>query len=1050
MKKNKQVKTIKQPKNKKAISKLIIRIGTLLVLIVAMIIGVYFSADSFRYSYKNGIAYSGGYQVQVNVLDKSDPNFSPDTPNGDSKKGLDLLRNKLDPLSNQNLYLQTLGRNSVEVVVGKNMFKSYNALSRTIQRLGAIYLTNSKGKDLLVSDNNGTKERTPLSDVISGSTTGVDQSRRPTITLKIKDQTKWDSIINGLKPSQGGGQAEPLYIWTDIGQFIDDLRHDTDNIQAIAAVFNAEIRSKVSAGDWSNIYQIFNVEYYDAGTSQLHTGNLLDLALSYPISQVRTWMEDLRFRFTSVPTDRLLIDPNDKTATTNQFIDPLRPYLQTIIEYNTALTDLYKEHIINWNSIKLGTGAAENSNQITTSTETEARQISNLINGGLSGLEFVIRGYREIPPVVSANVFKISLIILGVLVLAIFVVLLVYYRLFGFIAILTLMFTIIATLYFSSLLKVQISPESIAALLIAFGLALEGNFLFFSRYKRERYENQIPFEPAMKIANKQTIAVFIAALVVLIILGLSLFWQGTNNIKSFATILLVGLIISVVMVFAVARLMYWIVIKLRWQEKHPWLDVSRFSIWKLFMKNRVVTTTAPEAVAASAQLQPTVIAEATSPITESDNVENKAAKKGKQHKIGKWTFYNITKWTPIVGIILLIVALAIAFAGKANVANSIKSGINFTINQDLWGTDNDEIAITKLSTQLESIRNTARYNFSYNIYVLKKQESGVNNRILVVSTNITKGTFERELLTAIASFYNATPDDPSLTLQQTDPIMEGYILKIAAISIGIGLACIFVYTLFRLDWAQFVGMVLASLFTLVTTIAIAIITQLLITFEMSIAFLAIFGFAIAFTTMVMVRVKQNKKTINIREYETFFASMSQHRLQVKRLRRAHKLYYQEEFKKLAIKHPELKLREIKKQYHDQLKRVRLVAKDIKSKNHKVIREVRKDFRVYNYEHNFLQKVANITIKQMLQHCLTLGIMFAILLITLAAFSGSWFGFNIVILIGLIVGMFATLFVGIPVWVALEKYRTLNKIRVKNYLDSQRVKIDEQIVVGIND
>ncbi|AOX43938.1 bifunctional preprotein translocase subunit SecD/SecF [Spiroplasma sp. NBRC 100390] len=1048
MKKNEQITTIKEPKNKKAISKLIIRIGTLIVLIVAMIVGAYFSADSFRYSYKTGIAYSGGYQVQVNVLDKNDPNFSPDTPNGDSKKGLDLLRNKLDPLSNQNLYLQTLGRSAVEVVVGKDMFKSYNALSKVIQRLGAIYLTDSKGKDLLVGDNNGTKERTPLSDVISGSTTGVDQNRRPIITLKIKDQAKWDSIINSLKPSEGGGQAQPLYIWTDIGQFIDDLRHDTENIPAIATVFNAEIRSKVSASDWSNIYQIFNVEYYDAGTSQLRTGNLLDLALSYPISQVQTWMEDARFRFTSVPLDRLLIDPNDKTATTNQFIDPLRPYLQTIIEYNTALTDLYKEHIINWNSIKLGTGAAENSNQITTSTETESRQISNLINGGLSGLEFVIRGYREIPPVVSASVFKISLIILGVLVLAIFVVLLVYYRLFGFIAILTLLFTIIATLYFSSLLKVQISPESIAALMIAFGLALEGNLLFFSRYKRERYENQIPFEPAMKIANKQTIAVFIDALVVLIILGLSLFWLGTNNINSFATILLVGLIISIVMVFAVARLMYWIVIKLRWQEKHPWLDVSRFSLWKLFMKKRVALTTAPDALAASAQLQ---MPETSEPvIAANDNVATVIPKKGKQYKVGKWTFYNITKWTPVVGIILLIVALAIAFAGKANVANSIKPGINFTINQDLWGTNNDETAIAKLSTQLESIRKTARYNFSYNIYILKKQESGVNNRILVVSTNITKGTFERELLTAIASFYNATPDDPSLALQQTDPVMEGYILKNAAISIGVGLACIFVYTLFRLDWAQFVGMVLASLFALVTTIAIAIITQVLITFEMSIAFLAIFGFAIAFATMVMVRAKQNKKAINIREYETFFTYMSEHRSQIKRLRRAHKAYYQEELKKLAIKHPELTLREIKKQYHDQLKRTQLAAKDIKSKNNKVIREVRKDFRVYNYEHNFLQKVANITIKQMLQHCLTLGIMFAVLLITLAAFSGTWFGFNIVILIGLIAGMFATLFVGIPIWVALEKYRALNKIRVKNYLDSQRVEIDEQTVIGIND
>lgn len=1054
-----QVKIIKEPKDKRAISRLIIQIGTLIVLVIAMIFGALFSADSFRYSYRTGIAYSGGYQVQIDVFDKRDPNYSPDNINGDSKKGLKLLRNKLDPLSNQNLYLQTLGRNSVEVIVGKDMFKSYNDLNKIIQRLGAIYLTDNKGKDLLISDNNGTKERTLLSDVISRSTTGVDQARRPIITLQIKNQQKWDSIINSLKPSEGVRQAQKLYIWTDIGQMIDDLRHDIDNIQAIATFFSVDIRSKVSSTDWTNIYHIFDVEYYDTGTSRIQRGNLLDLALRYPISQIKTWMEDSRFRFTTVPTNRLLIDPNDKSATTNAYIDPLRPYLQTIIEYNSVLTEAYKKYIINWNSIKIGTGGAtENSNQITTSTETEARQISNLINGGLSGLEFTIRGYREIPPVVSSNVFKISMIILGVLVLAIFIVLLVYYRLFGLIAVLTLLFTIISTLYFSSLLKVEISPESIAALIIAFGLSLEGNLLFFSRYKRERYENNIPFEPAMKIANKQTINVFIDVLVVLVILGLSLFWTGTNNIKSFATILLVGLIIAIIMLFFIARLMYWIVIKLHLQEKYPWLGVSRFSLWTwLFIKKSRKLDTDVKMVDSStidlpSDVEVNLTANAETELSASAPLENK---KRKQLKRGKSNFYNITKWAPIVRIILLIIALAIGFVGKANIANTIKPGINITVNEDLWGTDGsqqvpDKVAIANLNTQIEEYLQIKRHNFSFNIYVIKRQDSVNINRILVVSTNITKGTFERELLSSIASFYGASPSDTSLTLQQTDPVMEGYILKIVTISLAIGLACIFVYTLFRLDWAQFVGIVLAAIFALIVTIAIAIITQLLITFEMSIAFLTIFGFAIAFGTMVMALVKQNKKEINIREYETFFAYMSEHRAQIKRLRRAHKVYYQDELKKLAVQNPDLKLKELKKQYRDQLHRVQLVAKDIKSKNHKIIWEIQKEFRIYNYEHNFLQKVANVTMKQMLQHCLTLGIMFAILLITLAAFSGTWFGFNVVILIGLIIGMFTTLFVATPIWVALEKYRALNKIRVKNYLDSQRVEVDEQVVVGIND
>ncbi|WP_374696103.1 protein translocase SecDF, variant type [Spiroplasma endosymbiont of Polydrusus formosus] len=1056
--KKEQVKKIREPKDKKTIYWLIIRIGTLIVLVVAMIFGVIFLADGFRYSYQAGIAYSGGYQIQVNVFDKRSSNYvsDPDLPNGNSKKGLELLRDKLDPLSNQNLYLQTLGRNSVEVVVGKDMFKSYNDLSKAIQRLGAIYLTDSKGNDLLVNYNNGTKERTPLSDVISSSTTWVNQNRRPIITLQIKDQQKWYSIINGLKPSERGGQAQLLYIWTDIDQMIDDLRHDIDNMSSIQILFNSEIKSSASSSDWTKINKIFDMEYYDQSSAQMQSGNLLD-KFGVPILQIREWMEDARFRFTTVPQSQLLIDPNDKAATTNEYIDPLRPQLQTIIGYDKTLTETYKKHIINWSSIKSGEGAAENSNQILTSTETEARQISNLINGGLRGLEFVINGYRFVPPVVSGNIFKISMIILGLLVLAIFVVLLIYYRLFGLIAVLTLLFTIIATLYFSSLLKVEISPESIAVLIIVLGLSLEGNLLFFSRYKRERYENNIRFEPAMKIANKQTITVFVDALVVLTILGLSLFWAGTNNIKSFATILLVGLIIAIIMAFAVARLMYWIVIKLHWQEKYCWLDVSRFSLWTFLLKKRATSSALlSKTTALNTTMAPSSEGDPNKPtIGTTEPILTIEDKKNKKVKNGKLTFYNITKWTPIIWIILLIVALTIGFAGKTNIANSIKPGVNITISEELWGTSGsgrviDEVAIEKLKTHIDNFRQTKNYSFSFNIYIIKKQESGASSRILVVSTNITKGTYERELKAIIATFYSANPEDPTLSLQRTNPVMEGYILKVAAISLAIGLACIFVYTLFRLDWAQFAGVVLSAVFTLIVTIDIAIITHILITFEMSIAFLTIFGFSIAFGTMVMVRAKQNKKAIDIREYETFFTYMSEHHAQIKHLRHAHKFYYQEELKKIALKHPNLKLKELKKKYHDQFHCIKMVAKDIKSKNHKIILEIRKEFRIYNYEHNFLQKVANVTIKQMLQHCLTLGIMFTVLLITLAAFSGTLFGFNVVVLIGLIMGMFATLFVTIPIWVALEKYRALNKIRVKNYLDSQRVEVDEQIVIGIND
>ncbi|AGM25123.1 protein translocase SecDF, variant type [Spiroplasma chrysopicola] len=1033
-------KTKKNSTDKKKINKLIARISILVLFVIAIIVGAFFSADNFRYKYQTGIAYSGGYQVQVDVYDHSVTNPDPNTPNGDSEKGLELLKAKLDPLNNSNLYLQTLGKHSVEVMIGKNNFTNFNDLINNIQRLGAIYLTDSKGTDLLVKDN----ERTPLSDVISGSTTGVDQTRNPVITLQIKDQVKWNEIINSLTPEEGS--AQPLYIWTDIGQFIDDLRRDSDNIEIIRTAFN-----QLNLSSNNDVYRIFNFEYYDAGTSMTKRDNLLTTSL-FGANLVEV-MKSEKFAFVDVKQNDLIIDPNDKTAISNIYIDPIRPKLKQIIDYSTKLTDKYKKYLINWDSIVKGVGAGANSNTIQTTTATEAKQISNLINGGLSGYAFLISGYREIDPVVTQPIFIASMVILAVLTLAIFVYLIVYYRLFGFIGVLTLAFTIILTLYFSSLLGVQISPESISALIIAFGIGLEGNLLFYSRYKRERYENGVPYEPAVKIANKQTIALFVDAVVVLIILGLSLFWVGTNNIKSFATILLVNLIIAVVMVFAVARLLYWIVIKLRWQEKFKWLDIPQYAFKKLISKNKKTGHANHSDDKLLATATATVVDVGTPENLGDDSTDTPiidSRKKAKDAIKLKDRFYHFSKWTPIIGLILVLAAIIIGLTGVANFDSSIKKGTEITIGSEYWQDhNNEEQAKTDLAKHLNNIisEHKIKTKFTYNLYTIKRLNG---TKVLVVSTNITGSNYARALLASIASYYGASAEDNGINMYQTNPIMEVKALIITVISFAIGILCIFVYTLFRLDWAQFVGIVLGSLFALAITVSIAIIFQILITFEMLIAFIAIFGFAMAIGTIIMARAKQNKRTVNNVEYEKFFNYMSKHHNTVKKIRNSPKQYVKDEIKALRLANPELKYSEFKHTFKVEIKAIKAQAVEIKKKNKKEIKAINKEFHQYDLSNNFLQKIANITIKQMFKHCLTLLIILGSLLLVLAAFSGSLFGFNLVIFLGIFFGMFATLLIGIPIWVSLEKYRALNKIRVKNYLDSKRVEIDEQIVKGIND
>jgi SecD/SecF fusion protein len=94
-----------------------------------MLVGSYLTTDQFSYSYKLGIAYSGGYKVQVDVFNTAADGYDPTIPNGDNEKGLDLLKNKLDPLNNSNLYLQTLGQHGLELTIGKQNFKSYDTVT---------------------------------------------------------------------------------------------------------------------------------------------------------------------------------------------------------------------------------------------------------------------------------------------------------------------------------------------------------------------------------------------------------------------------------------------------------------------------------------------------------------------------------------------------------------------------------------------------------------------------------------------------------------------------------------------------------------------------------------------------------------------------------------------------------------------------------------------------------------------------------------------------------------------------------------------------------
>jgi SecD/SecF fusion protein len=125
-----------------------------------------------------------------------------------------------------------------------------------------------------------------------------------------------------------------LYILTDIGQFIDDLRHDSDNVSLITRNFQSQIIDTIKDGNAQRkVREIFNVEYKDIHSGgQIKHDNLLSMGTTLPIASLKEIMNEDSFKFTDVKLDNLVIDPNKKDNIKNDYIDPLRPYLAGILD----------------------------------------------------------------------------------------------------------------------------------------------------------------------------------------------------------------------------------------------------------------------------------------------------------------------------------------------------------------------------------------------------------------------------------------------------------------------------------------------------------------------------------------------------------------------------------------------------------------------------------------------------------------------------------------------------------------------------------------------
>lgn len=166
----------------------------------------------------------------------------------------------------------------------------------------------------------------------------------------------------------------------------------------------------------------------------------------------------------------------------------------------------------------------------------------------------------------SLNAFMIGLTVL-------FVFMLVYYRLPGMIANISLVVYALLLLWAMSLLNVTLTLPGIAGFVLSLGMAVDCNIIIYERIKEELRSGK-SLRASIDMGFKRAITTILDANITTLIVAVVLFQFGSGSIQGFALILAIGLLASLFTAITFTRLMLRWTSSIRALSKHSYYGVK--------------------------------------------------------------------------------------------------------------------------------------------------------------------------------------------------------------------------------------------------------------------------------------------------------------------------------------------------------------------------------------------------------------------------------------------------------------------------------------------
>ncbi|WAM33531.1 protein translocase subunit SecD [Caldicellulosiruptor morganii] len=182
----------------------------------------------------------------------------------------------------------------------------------------------------------------------------------------------------------------------------------------------------------------------------------------------------------------------------------------------------------------------------------EAKTLAQQIKAGALPFALNVIESRAIGPSLGSEALKTTLKAGIVGLLLVFLFMIIFYRLPGFVADIALIAYVVILVAIVGYAKITLTLPGIAGIILSAGMAVDANILIFARMKEELRAGKT-LKAAMDAGFRRALNAVVDANVTTIIAGLVLLFLGTGPIKGFAWTLTIGIVVSFFTAITVTR-----------------------------------------------------------------------------------------------------------------------------------------------------------------------------------------------------------------------------------------------------------------------------------------------------------------------------------------------------------------------------------------------------------------------------------------------------------------------------------------------------------------